>query len=85
MSASRQNIDSLDVKTATSPHLWALELANILTVCERRGRIDAAKRKPMAEAVKDLGVVEQPHAQDAIFGEVMELAAMHSLSAYAAS
>jgi predicted nucleic acid-binding protein len=80
-----QVIDSLDVKTATAPHLWALEVANILTVCERRGRIDAAKRKLMAEAVKDLGVIEQPHTQDAVFGEVMDLAAKHALSAYDAS
>jgi predicted nucleic acid-binding protein len=75
----------LAFKTATAPHLWALEVANILTVCERRGRIDAAKRKLMAEALRDLGVVEQPHTQDAVFGEIMDLAAKHSLSSYDAS
>jgi predicted nucleic acid-binding protein len=80
-----QVIDSLAFKTATAPHLWALEVANILTVCERRGRIDAAKRKLMAEALRDLGVIEQPHTQDAVFGEIMDLAAKHSLSSYDAS
>lgn len=80
-----QVIDSLTLKAATAPHLWALEVANILTVCERRGRIDSAKRKLMADAVKDLGVVEQPHTQDTIFGEILNLAVKHSLSAYDAS
>lgn len=80
-----QVIDSLTVKTATAPHLWALEVANILLVSERRGRIDAAKRKLMAEAVRDLGVLEQPQPQDLIFGAVMDLAARHKLSSYDAS
>lgn len=80
-----QVIDSLAFKTATAPHLWALELANILMVSERRKRIDATRRKLMAEAVRDLGVIEQPHTQDAIFGQVMDLAAKHGLSAYDAS
>lgn len=80
-----QVIDSLAFKTAAAPHLWALEVANILTVCERRGRIDAAKRKLMAEALRDLGVIEQPHTQDAVFGEIMDLAAKHSLSSYDAA
>lgn len=80
-----QVIDSLAFKTAAVPHLWALEVANILTVCERRGRIDAAKRKLMAEALRDLGVLEQPHTQDTVFGEIMDLAAKHSLSSYDAS
>lgn len=80
-----QVIDSLAFKSAAAPHLWALEVANILAVCERRGRIDAAKRKLMAEALRDLGVIEQPHTQEAVFGEIMDLASKHSLSSYDAS
>ena len=80
-----QVIDSLAFKTATAPHLWALEVANILTVCERRGRIDTGKRKLMAEALRDLGVIEQPHTQETVFGEIMDLAVKHSLSSYDAS
>jgi len=80
-----QVIDSLAFKTAAAPHLWALEVANILTVCERRGRIDAAKRKLMAEALRDLGVMEQPQPQETVFGAIMDLAAKHSLSSYDAS
>lgn len=80
-----QVIDSLVTMTATAPHLWSLELANILLVCERRGRIDEAKRQLMGEAVRDLGVLEQPQPQDVIFGSVMDLATRHGLSSYDAS
>lgn len=78
-------IDSLATKIAVAPHLWALETANILLVAERRGRIDKAKRLLMAKALRDLGVQEQPHEQDATFGAVIDLAAKHSLSSYDAS
>ena len=80
-----QVIDSLVTKTATAPHLWALEVGNILLTTEKRGRIDTAKRRRMAQALQDLGVVEQPHSQDAIFGDVLELAARHRLSSYDAA
>jgi predicted nucleic acid-binding protein len=77
-----QVIDSLTSRIAVAPHLWALEIANILLVCERRGRIDAAKRKLMAQALCDLGVIEHPHPQKASLGSIMELAAKHRLSSY---
>ncbi len=80
-----QVIDSLTTKTATAPHLWALEIANILLVSERRGRIDAAKRNLMGEAIRDLGVIEQPQPQDVVFGGLLDLAAKHKLSSYDAS
>lgn len=72
-------------KTATAPHLWALEVANILLTTERRGRIDAAKRRLMAEALRELGVIEQPHTQESVFGDIMELASRHRLSSYDAA
>jgi predicted nucleic acid-binding protein len=78
-------IDSLDEKIATAPHLWALEMASILTVSERRKRITPAQKKMMAKAVEQLGVVEQPHTQAAVFGTIMDLAITHQLSAYDAA
>lgn len=39
----------------------------------------------MAEALRELGVIEQPHTQDAVFGEIIDLAAKHSLLSYDAS
>src|SRR4051812_41112989 len=78
-------IDSLTTKIAVAPHLWALETANILLVAERRGRIDATKRLQMSEALRDLGVQEQPQAQAMTFGTIMALAAKHGLSSYDAS
>lgn len=80
-----QVIDSLATKIATAPHLWALEVGNILLTTEKRGRIDAAKRRLMAEALRDLGVVEQPHSQESVFGDILELAARHRLSSYDAA
>jgi predicted nucleic acid-binding protein len=78
-------IDSLTVKTAIAPHLWSLEVGNILLVSERRGRITAAKRRKMAEALLNLGVLEESPAQEVTLGAVMDLAAKHRLSSYDAS
>jgi predicted nucleic acid-binding protein len=80
-----QIIDSLATKTALAPYLWALEIGNILLVAERRGRIDAAKRKLMLEAVRDLGVVEEAQPQAIAFGAVQDLATKHRLSSYDAA
>lgn len=80
-----QVIDSLATRTATAPHLWALEVGNILLTEERRGRIDADKRKMMAEALEDLCVIEQPQPQAIIFGAILDLAAKHKLSSYDAA
>ena len=78
-------IDSLVSKTAAAPSLWSLELANILIVAERRGRIDAAKRRLLAQGLQDLGVVEISWSQARVFGEVLSLAVKHRLSSYDAS
>lgn len=78
-------IDSLSNKTATAPHLWALEVANILLTAEKRGRLNASKRREIARALGDLGVIEQPQPQDVIFGDVLELASAHRLSSYDAA
>jgi predicted nucleic acid-binding protein len=78
-------IDSLAEKTAVAPPLWALETGNILLVSERRGRIDAAKRKLMLDALGDLGVIEEPQPQGITFGAVPDLAARHCLSSYDAA
>ena len=60
-------------------------MSNILLTTERRGRIDAAKRKLMAEALRELGVIEQPPTQESVFGAIMELASKHRLSSYDAA
>lgn len=78
-------IDSLAIKIAVVPHLWALEMGNILLVAERRGRIDAEKRVLMLQAIQDLGVSEEPQPQSITFGVLQELAVRHRLSAYDAA
>ncbi len=65
--------------------MWALEVANILLTAEKRGRLNATKRREIARALGDLGVIEQPQPQDVIFGDVLELASAHRLSSYDAA
>jgi predicted nucleic acid-binding protein len=80
-----QVIDSLSTKIAVVPHLWALEMGNILLMAERRGRIDSAKRLLMLSAIQDLGVSEEPQPPSITFGSLQDLAAKHRLSAYDAA
>lgn len=46
---------------------------------------NASKRRLMAEAVRDLGVLEQPQRQELVFGALMDLAIRHQLFSYDAA
>lgn len=81
--ASEAVLDRLRDDEALVPALWALEVANVLLVAERRGRVTEA------QAVRFAGLLARlPIRTDAATPGVGELAApgrLHGLSAYDAS
>lgn len=64
------------------PALWWLEVGNGLIMAERRGRLTAARRREVLQAVRDLGVATEPHGAEAGWDGAMGLAVQHGLSLY---
>jgi predicted nucleic acid-binding protein len=76
---------SLAVNEALVPNVWPLEVANVLAVCERRGRLTAAD---VAAVLAMLGQspisIDEKTAEHAL-GTTLSLARSHRLTAYDAA
>jgi predicted nucleic acid-binding protein len=80
--------DLLDVivqSGASVPEIWPLEVANVLLVSQRRGRIDVAEQARALSALAALPIEVETSSTDRIWSNVLPLAETHKLSAYDAS
>ncbi len=68
---------------AIVPSLWSLEVANVLLVSERRGRLSRGDGQRFLELLAGLPITVSPFAPEA--AEVLALARAHRLSAYDAA
>jgi len=77
--------DRLKVSPAVVPAVWLLEVANVLMLALRHGRITPAKRTQFLETIESLpihvDVLDSPRA----FGAVLPIAEAHKLTAYDAA
>ncbi len=78
-------LDRLETDAAIVPALWPLEMANGLTVAERRGRLSPAKLARAVELSLDLPVLVDEVSTHLALGPVLELARSQELSAYDAA
>jgi hypothetical protein len=63
------------VKTAQwLPQHWPLELPNGLMMAERRQRIDAGRRRQLAEFLRDLPIILDPDTAIQVWGATQGLA-----------
>lgn len=67
------------------PALWPLEVANVLLVLRRRGRLTERERKRAADTLQRLPHVVDGEASSAAFGVLSALAAKYGLSVYDAA
>lgn len=70
---------------AVVPAIWHLEVANALLVGERRGRCDQADTARWTAFLSSLSISVDEHSGSRVFGNVLDLARSHNLSAYDAS
>jgi predicted nucleic acid-binding protein len=70
---------------AVVPALWRLEIANSLTVAERRGRIDADLRRASLADLALLDITTDQHTDIRAWGETLNLADRFRLTVYAAA
>jgi predicted nucleic acid-binding protein len=62
------------------PPLWALEVANVLVLAARKGRIDQADVTGSLARLARLGIMPSPHQPE--IQRVAELATKHGLTTY---
>ncbi len=75
-------LDTLENKAAVVPSLWSIEVANAVSVGERRGRLSATDVIRFFELLKGLSIRIDPQTSARAFGETLALAHRHGLSVY---
>ena len=80
--ATDQLRGSLVEGRAFVPALWPIEVANVLLVATRRQRIDRTEWPRIARNLGALPLVIDPVSTSRIWGEVLDVAHTHRLSAY---
>ncbi|WP_191061164.1 type II toxin-antitoxin system VapC family toxin [Geminicoccus harenae] len=78
-------LDLVSSEGALVPDLWLLEVANVLLMAERRGRITLAERRQALATLRELPVQVEPCAARSVWGDVLELAAGQGLTVYDAT
>jgi len=78
-------LSALTTFEACVPPIWSVEVANVLLVAERRGRITAADSTRFVELLADLPIVVDEGGLRRTHGPVLDLGRRSGLSAYDAS
>jgi predicted nucleic acid-binding protein len=78
-------LDRLADEEAAAPALWRLEVANALSMAERRGRLSVAGLTRSASLLQRLAVAIDPEGSDRAFRELLDLARSERLTVYDAA
>jgi predicted nucleic acid-binding protein len=78
-------LERLAEDAAFVPAIWHLEIANVLALSERRGRITPARSSEFIALLETLDVVVDDETPPRAFGRVLDLARGERLTAYAAA
>ncbi len=83
--ASWAVLDRLESETAAAPSLLPLEIANVLALAERRGRITAARSAEFVALFGVLSVVIDEETSARALSEILSVARAERLTAYDAT
>ena len=75
-------LDGLVDGTAVVPSLWPLEIANVLLVAERRGRLNKADSARFLELLGALPIAVDGETHGRAIGAIVLLGREHGLSSY---
>jgi predicted nucleic acid-binding protein len=78
-------LDSLKESAAYVPSIWPLEVANVLLVAQKRGRLSRAKSILFMNMLNALPISMEIENRMRIFGEVFSLGSDLGITAYDAS
>jgi predicted nucleic acid-binding protein len=78
-------LKSLETEEAVVPSVWPLEVANVLAVCERSGRITTAEASRFLGILAGLPIAIDEQTSQRAFVDVLMLARTQRVSAYDAA
>ena len=78
-------LNMLEEGSAVVPTIWALEITNILTNSERRGRLTEAKTHEFIHLLQGLNIEIDQETSSRAFREILLLSRTHNLSSYDAA
>ena len=78
-------LERLAAETASVPAIWHLEIANVLALSERRGRLTPANSSEFIALLETLDVVIDDETPSRALGRVLDLARAERLTAYDAA
>lgn len=84
-SGSGSGVDVLLRHEAFVPWIWTLEVANVLLVAERRGRLASADSSRFLALLRGLPIRVDSGSVDRVWTDVLSLARQHQLSSYDAA
>ena len=83
--AADRVLERLAAQAASVPAIWHLEIANVLALSERRGRITSAGSAEFIELLETLEIVVDEETPARALGRVLNLAREERLTAYDAA
>jgi len=78
-------LERLVAETASVPAIWHLEIANVLALSERRGRITRANSSEFIALLETLDIAIDEETSSRALGQVLDLARAERLTAYDAA
>lgn len=83
--AADRILERLAAEAASVPVIWSLEMANVLVLGERRGRITPARTGEFIALLESLPIVVDEETSSRALGRVLDLARAEGLTAYDAA
>ena len=82
---SDELLDRLDAETAAVPIIWHLEVANLIALSERGGRVPASRSAEFITQLQNLPIMVDDELAARVFTYILDLARSQRLSAYDAA
>ena len=82
---AEQTLDALQQDEVVVPAIWTLEVANVLLVAERRGRLTRADSEQFLALLENYPIIVDTHSAQAISGRILALGRDYGLSSYDAA
>jgi predicted nucleic acid-binding protein len=78
-------LSALDETDALVPSIWPFEVANVLALSERAGRLDVARSAWFIRFLNDLPIRVDDRSTSSAFGDMLAVARAHDLTLYDAA
>jgi predicted nucleic acid-binding protein len=82
--ATQRLFDDLSAKQAIVPSWWYVEVANVLAVAERKGRVSLDQSADFIDVLQSADIVEDDEASSRAFTHLLPLCRAHRLTSYEA-